>query len=656
MALYRRGTASMDADGTVHGTDTKWKDQLALIRVGATIVFLEQPIKLAVISDIVSDTELKAISTDGQTAADGKYVILLNDSLTVNGLAQNVAETLRYYQSKETEIASALDIIADLDMDNLNNIVQEIKSNKSAAEAAQNQAELARDSANSARDESISIKNDAQAARDAAVSAKDAAAVSAQEAQDAANSVNADNLLTKDGNLSGLADKEQSKKNLAVNRLNQPRGDLTEIYSNDDRTGFKLIVKDSGDWGAMTHDGSENKALGVNFGGTGGTTEEQARTSLKVYKLDRTNLGEKHLDSITGEGDGPGIYMQSSSALATASRGYPEATAGMLEVLPNGANGASACIQRFTPFTYLGTAPESGNSQNEYARAGRGTFYIRMKNGNNAKFSPWIPFQASSSGNVVSSPASNEKSSWVDYVNALSSQPSSLASYNVNSVGWVTAISVRHRNGQGDGSAFGFVIEDASMTSPHYKDVRLRKQTGAGQWQSTQVIWNTGNTTVDSNGFIKRASPIVDIFGNGSHRTNDESEGCTVERISTGEYLIRGCLSLNSDLAWGGVNGGIEIPKDINGQPILWVDYDVNPDGSLVIKTYHRTHDNAPSFARNHKDGYSDGDPIDIPSDVFVSVRVEMPNDSIYNKKVEECKRNHERMVSGEFVESLKNT
>lgn len=88
----------------------------------------------------------------------------------------------------------------------------------------------------------------------------------------------------------------------------------------------------------------------------------------------------------------------------------------------------------------------------------------------------------------------------------------------------------------------------------------------------------------------------------------------------------------------------------------MWVDYDVNPDGSLVIKTYHRTHDNAPSFARNHKDGYSDGDPIDIPSDVFVSVRVEMPNDSIYNKKVEECKRNHERMVSGEFVESLKNT
>lgn len=286
MALYRRGTASMDADGTVHGTDTKWKDQLALIRVGATIVFLEQPIKLAVISEIVSDTELKAISTDGQTAADGKYVILLNDSLTVNGLAQNVAETLRYYQSKETEIAASIDLINQLDMNKLEQIVADVNQAKSDSQAAQNQAELARDAANAARDETNSIKNqtqqivdgavgginaakdqaitdigskessvishigteeasainsinkakgnlsvyvddakkaaktatsaknDAQTARDGAVNAKDAAAVSAQEAKDAANSINADNLLTKDGNLAGLENKPEARANL----------------------------------------------------------------------------------------------------------------------------------------------------------------------------------------------------------------------------------------------------------------------------------------------------------------------------------------------------------------------------------------------------------------------------------------------------------
>lgn len=316
MALYRRGTASMDADGTVRGTDTKWKDQLALIRVGATIVFLEQPIKLAVISDIVSDTELKAISTDGQTAADGKYVILLNDSLTVNGLAQNVAETLRYYQSKETEIAAALDIINQLDMDKLEQIVAEVNQAKSDSQAAQNQAELARDEANSARDKTNSIKkqtqkivdsavgsinaakdqaitdigskessvithidteeaaaiqaineakgdlsgyvNDAntaaktatsarkaaQAAHDAAVIAKDAAAVSAQEAQDAANSVNADNLLTKDGNLAGLEDKLESWKNLRpdapLELLKDPEGNMDATTKGWVEKGLKV--------------------------------------------------------------------------------------------------------------------------------------------------------------------------------------------------------------------------------------------------------------------------------------------------------------------------------------------------------------------------------------------------------------------------------
>ncbi|UYE91841.1 tail fiber [Escherichia phage LHE71] len=288
MALYRRGTASMDADGTVHGTDTKWKDQLALIRVGATIVFLEQPIKLAVISDIVSDTELKAISTDGQTADNGKYVILLNDSLTVNGLAQNVAETLRYYQSKETEIAAAIDLINQLDMNKLEQIVAEVNQAKSDSQSAKNQAELARDAANAARDETNSIKNQARqivdgavgsinaakeqaitdvgskesaaithidteekaaikaindakgdlsgyvndaqtaaqtatsaknganSAKEAAVKAKDEAAVSAKKAKDAANSINADNLLTKDGNLSGLVNKKESRRNIGL--------------------------------------------------------------------------------------------------------------------------------------------------------------------------------------------------------------------------------------------------------------------------------------------------------------------------------------------------------------------------------------------------------------------------------------------------------
>ncbi len=108
-------------------------------------------------------------------------------------------------------------------------------------------------------------------------------------------------------------------------------------------------------------------------------------------------------------------------------------------------------------------------------------------------------------------------------------------------------------------------------------------------------------------------------------------------RQAEGVYLLEGCIGLNSDAAWGGPDGGFEIPLDRNKQPRIWLDYEVNPDGSVLVKTYHRTHPGAPTFARNEREGFAEGDPIDIPADQFVSVRVEMPADSIYNKKLEEA-------------------
>ncbi|UWU01113.1 hypothetical protein N1711_04190 [Proteus vulgaris] len=149
-------------------------------------------------------------------------------------------------------------------------------------------------------------------------------------------------------------------------------------------------------------------------------------------------------------------------------------------------------------------------------------------------------------------------------------------------------------------------------------------------------ILTTSTTTIDSNGFIKKASPIIDINPDGTFTTNDESEGATVTRVAQGEYLIEGVLGFNSDAGWGGVDGGIEIPLDVNKQPLIWVNSKVNKDGSILVKTYHRTHPNAPKFARNDIDGFNDGDPIDIPAGRFISVRVQMPEQSIYNVKMRE--------------------
>ncbi|WP_257013729.1 prophage tail fiber N-terminal domain-containing protein [Serratia fonticola] len=133
------------------------------------------------------------------------------------------------------------------------------------------------------------------------------------------------------------------------------------------------------------------------------------------------------------------------------------------------------------------------------------------------------------------------------------------------------------------------------------------------------------NTTVDANGFIKAASPIVKLFATGECELNDQSRGVTTERVSEGVYRISGTLGFNADAEWGGVDGGIEIPTDRNKLPLVWVDYEVDETGDLLVKTFHRVNSTAPKFAQNVKTGYKEGQPIDIPAGRWIDLRVEMP-------------------------------
>ena len=168
MALYREGKAAMSADGTVTGTGTKWQSSLSLIRPGATIMFLSSPIQMAVVNKVVSDTEIKAITTNGAVVASSDYAILLSDSLTVDGLAQDVAETLRYYQSQETVIADAVEFFKEFDFESLQNLANQIKADSEAAEssaaaaaASESKAKTSEVAAETARDQVQQIINDA---------------------------------------------------------------------------------------------------------------------------------------------------------------------------------------------------------------------------------------------------------------------------------------------------------------------------------------------------------------------------------------------------------------------------------------------------------------------------------------------------------------
>ncbi|EPW4202599.1 phage tail protein [Enterobacter hormaechei] len=184
--------------------------------------------------------------------------------------------------------------------------------------------------------------------------------------------------------------------------------------------------------------------------------------------------------------------------------------------------------------------------------------------------------------------------------------------------------------------ATGFQLWASSYGTTPRAAIRIADSSGSNGYTDFAEFYTTVNTTRASDGTLKAASPVVKLFADGSFETNDESEGCTVTRMKAGEYLIEGCMGMNSDAAWGGIDGGFDIPKDRNGQALIWLDYEVSADGSVLVKTYHRTHPDAPAFARNELEGVGDGDPVDIPRDQFVSVRVEMPADSLYNKKSEQ--------------------
>lgn len=166
MAIYREGKAALAADGTVTGTGTKWQSSLSLIRPGATIMFLSSPIQIAVVNKVVSDTEIKAITTKGAVVESTDYAILLSDSLTVDGLAQDVAETLRYYQSQETVIADAVEFFKNFDFESLQNLANQIKADSEAAGASATAAAASEVAAKTSETNSKASEVAAEAARE----------------------------------------------------------------------------------------------------------------------------------------------------------------------------------------------------------------------------------------------------------------------------------------------------------------------------------------------------------------------------------------------------------------------------------------------------------------------------------------------------------
>ncbi|WGM25469.1 hypothetical protein [Acinetobacter pittii] len=111
------------------------------------------------------------------------------------------------------------------------------------------------------------------------------------------------------------------------------------------------------------------------------------------------------------------------------------------------------------------------------------------------------------------------------------------------------------------------------------------------------------NTTTDSNGFIKAASPITKLFSDKIELNEEAAEqNITFEKLDVGHYLIKGSSGFAKEGWW------IEIPTDTHGNKICAVEYQTLENGDLEIKTFKKKLNEEGDIVANHEE------PIDIPN------------------------------------------
>lgn len=250
--IYTTGTIAINGN-TVTGTGTNFSEPLSLIRVGCTLIAIGNPVQIFTITEIKSGTELSVTPAANPAIPAGtKFSILLSDSISVDGLAQDVAETLRYYQGKETEIAAAVewwkDFGGDGQMDQLlANIRTETAQSTANAQKTEADKKTTKGYKNAAATSATAAKSSQDAAKASETSAsnsKTAAATSetnaAKSAADALNYRNQAQGIV--GNNIGLGASPRDCPDISGN----PSGYIGFMRIMENATGFPSIASGEG--------------------------------------------------------------------------------------------------------------------------------------------------------------------------------------------------------------------------------------------------------------------------------------------------------------------------------------------------------------------------------------------------------------------------
>lgn len=129
--------------------------------------------------------------------------------------------------------------------------------------------------------------------------------------------------------------------------------------------------------------------------------------------------------------------------------------------------------------------------------------------------------------------------------------------------------------------------------------------------RSTAISYTNTNTTKDSNGFIKAASPIVKVFADKVELNGEAvAQDVTYKKNGVGDYTITTVSGLSTD-GWY-----IELPKDMNGNPKVAVTLS-EVDGVISLKSYKRI------FSMETFTFEPDLDnPLDIPDTRWIDLRL----------------------------------
>jgi len=133
-------------------------------------------------------------------------------------------------------------------------------------------------------------------------------------------------------------------------------------------------------------------------------------------------------------------------------------------------------------------------------------------------------------------------------------------------------------------------------------------------------ILDSGNTTVDSNGFVKAASPIVELFAD--HIVlNDEAHHQEIifQKLGIGNYLLKNSSGFAQE-GWY-----VETPKDANGNVLFSVIYETLENGDISVKTYKKKFDLETATIVADL-----SNPVDITKDRWITIRLqELPQPDI---------------------------